>query len=36
MLDQTNYEPPQLVAATDRLQADLIVLEVLTNSECPP
>jgi hypothetical protein len=33
---QTKYEPPQLVAAADRLQADLNVLEMLTSNECPP
>jgi hypothetical protein len=34
--DQAKYDPPQLVAAADRLQADLNVLGMLTSNECPP
>jgi hypothetical protein len=36
LFDQTKYEPPRLVGAADRLQADLNMLEMLTSNECPP
>jgi hypothetical protein len=35
-LDQTKYEPPRLIAAADRIQAGLSVLEMPTINECPP